>query len=269
MGFASDTGYVPSTIEELMEIIRVNVNSEFGTNYIQQNFVGTNFYKFFYALIQRLQENEIKTSEIFAKMQQYFTVTNEKVLRPNTTAPGILDYFEQRGYLVSVKPPHVDDRGKAYICVDVDDTAPDYAVKKLQIANLVKDCVVLGVVTEGTESETIVLDNSQSFDYKFFLPDYLPVLLRLTITVSDNNLFAIEDPETVKNKLIANIEALYRLGKNFEPQRYFTVADAPWAAEVLLEYSLNDGDNWSSAIYVAEFDEVFTFEPGDVSIVEV
>ena len=33
---------------------------------------GTNFYKYFYALMQRLQENEIRTSEIVLKIQQYF-----------------------------------------------------------------------------------------------------------------------------------------------------------------------------------------------------
>ena len=38
--------------------------------------IGTNFYKYFYALAQRIQTNEIKTSEIFLKLQDYFKYTN-------------------------------------------------------------------------------------------------------------------------------------------------------------------------------------------------
>lgn len=268
MGFASDTGYVPLTIEELMEVVRVNVNAEFGTTYIQTNFVGTNFYKFFYALMQRLQENEVKTSEIFLKMQQYFSVTNEKVLRPNTTHPGIYDYFKANGWLCSTKEPNDTDRGKLFVCVDVDDTAPDYAEKKLAIARLVKDCCVAGVVSQGDQVETITLDNNQSFDFKFSLPDRHETHLRLTITQSENNLFTVADPETSKAKLLANIAASYRLGKNFEPQRYFSVVDAPWAATVLLEYSLNAGVDWLTAVYEAEFDDLLEIDPDDVEIVE-
>ncbi len=58
MSFAQDTGYLPNTIEQLMSSVRVNVNTQFGTTYDEVTFLGTNFYKYFYALIQRLQQNE-------------------------------------------------------------------------------------------------------------------------------------------------------------------------------------------------------------------
>ncbi len=101
MGFASDAGYVPATIAEIMDSIRVNINIQFNTTYTAETFIGTNFYKYFYALAQRMQENEVKTSEIFLRMQEYFDITNDKVLRPNTTHPGIFDYFEANGYFIS------------------------------------------------------------------------------------------------------------------------------------------------------------------------
>ena len=276
MGYASDTGYVPLSIPEIMEVIRVNVNAQFGTSYIQQNFIGTNFYKFMYALAQRIQENEVKTSEIFLKMQEYFSVTNEKILRPNTTHPGIFDYFRDAGFLVSTKPPSDTDRGKLFICVDVDDSAPSYATTKLALCNLVKNCCVGGVVSQGDQVEAITLSNGQSFDFKYSLPTRIPVALRLTITTSENNLFTIDDPLVTKQKLLDNIEASYRLGKNFEPQRYFSVVDAQWAATVLLEWTddvtdgeIDDTPTWSSSVYDSAFDELFEIDPALVEIVEV
>ena len=70
MSFASDAGYIPLSIESLMGIVRENVNTQFGTSYTETTFQGTNFYKYFYALVQRLQENEVKTSEIFLRLQE-------------------------------------------------------------------------------------------------------------------------------------------------------------------------------------------------------
>ena len=130
MGFSKEAGYVPLTVAEIMNAVMNGVNDQFGTTYTAETFVGSNFYKYFYALAQELQANEVKTSEIFLKLQDYFEDTNDRILRPNTTAPGIVDYFEEAGYLVSVKPPIEAEAGEVHICVDVDDSAPDYAATK-------------------------------------------------------------------------------------------------------------------------------------------
>lgn len=390
MSFASETGYLPITITQMMEFVMNNVNTQFGTSYTVDTFLGTNFYKYFYALMQRMQENEIKTSEIFLRMQEYFNITNEKIQRPNTTHPGIFDYFESKGYFVSTKPPEDADAGKAFICVDVQDNhargtieissyanlvsgtddsitmdttdftaqsstvtpgdetfqasisntataqslvsqinshptigdlveawhidnivyvrsktlgtdgnsialaytdndsnigaivsgatlsggtaledgEQDYDITRLAICNIVKDCVVAGVVSQGTEQEDITLTNGQSFTFKYNLPDKIPVLLRLTTVLSENNEFAISSPDDIKQKVFDNVNARYKLGKNFEPQRYFSVLDAPWASTVLLEWSDDNGSNWHDEVYDAEYDQVFTFELSDISIVE-
>jgi hypothetical protein len=270
MSFALETGYLPIPIDQMMNVIMTNVNTQFGTTYTEDTFLGTNFYKFFYALVQRLQENEIKTSEIFLRMQEYFVITNESIQRPNTTHPGIYDYFQSKGYFVSTKPPIDADAGKAYICVDVDNTLPTYAtVIKPFLCGLVKNCVVAGVVSQGTETTSITLTNGQSFDFKFNLPVKVPIKLKLTLTLSENNEYAVSSPDAVKQVLYNNIVAKYRLGKNFEPQRYFSVADAPWASSVLLQYSVDAGVNWLSAFYNADYNYVLTFSLTDITIVEV
>lgn len=390
MSFASESGYIPVPISQLMGIVRENINTQFGTSYDEITFLGTNFYKYFYALIQRLQENEVKTSEIFQRLQEYFATTNEKLSRPNTTAPGIFDYFESKGYFVSVKPPLDADAGKVFICVDVDDNhargtveitsyanlisgtddsvtvgataftaqagaatpgdatfqaatsndataaslalqinahatagalveawavgaivyiraktggtagnsialaytdndsnvgavisganlaggraletaEDDYDDKKLTLCGYVRDCVVAGVISQGTEQEELTLSNAQAFTFKYNLPTKIPVLLKLTLTLSENNQYSVQSPDWIKAKLLENITARYKLGRNFEPQRYFSVVDAPWASVVLLEWSDDDGANWHSTVYDAEYDEVFTTSLADITIVE-
>lgn len=389
MGYANENGYTPTTIETMMSSVRENINTEFGTSYTAETFMGTNFYKYFYSLMQRSQENEIKTSEIFAKLQQYFRVTNERISRPVVTNPGLIEALETNGYIASVKKPIDADAGKVFVCVDVDDgghasgivtitsyanlisgtddtitvgatvftaqsgaatpgdatfqadgsnsltaesladqinahatagvlvkatavgavvtiraihggeagnsialeyddndtnvgatvsvatleggTEPeeDYEAIRLDICTIIKDSTVAGIVSQGTEEEAIVLSNGQSFDFKYNLPNRIPVLLRLTITVSENNQVVILTPEETKDILIANIAAEYRLGRNFEPQRYFSVDDAPWASNVLLEWSINDGGSYFSTVYDAEYDDLFEFDIGDVELVEV
>lgn len=268
MSFASETGYLPIPVGQMMAIIRENINTQFNQSYTESNFVGTNWYKYFYALVQQLVVEQAKTSEIFSQLQQYFVLTNEKLSRPNTTAPGIIDYFASKGFFVSVKPPIDLDAGKVFICVDTDADADDYEQTKEELGGYVRDCVVAGVVSQGTEEVEIVLSNSQAFTFKYNLPDRIPILIKVTLTQSDNNDFAIPPPEETRQKVYDKINSIYRLGKNFEPQRYFSVADAPWCSEVLLEYSEDEGSSYTAAVAVNDYDEVFTFGLTDIEIVE-
>ncbi len=268
MGFAKESGYIPASIEDMMLSVMENVNTQFGTSYTAETFIGTNFYKFFYAVVQRLQQSEVKTAEIFLKLQDYFRITNEAIARPKATAPGVIKALEDAGYISSVKPPENADAGKIFIAVDVDETADDYAATKLAINTIIKDSVAGGIVSQGAEVSTIVLSNGQSFDFKYTLPDREETLLRLTITTSENNQFSIKSPEEIKAILLANIAAKYRLGRNFEPQRYCTIVDAPWAASVLLEWSIDAGSSWHDEVYDAAYDDLFEVSLANTTLIE-
>lgn len=259
MPFALESGYTPSSIETIMSSLREGINAQFGTSYTVESFVGTNFYKYLYALAQELQENEVATSEILLKLQQYFAVTNEMISRPVVTNPGLIEKLSTLGYTASLKPMIDADAGKIHIAVDVDETADDYAAVKLQICQIIAQSTVAGAVTQGSEVETIVLTNGQAFDFKYALPDRHETWLRLTITTSDNNMLLIGNPDDTKAKLLANINSRYKLGLDFAPQKYFGIVDAPWASEVKLEYSFDwngTTGTWSSAIYEANFDDI-------------
>ena len=262
MGFAQENGYVPNDIETIISEFRENINTQFGTTYTVESFLGTNFYKYFYALAQRVQKNEIKTSEIFQKLQVYITLINESISRPVNTSPGIVEKLEAEGYIASVKPMVDADAGKVHICIDTDEEAEDYDDIKLALCTLISQITVGGSVTQGTETEAIVLSNGQSFDFKYNLPNRIPTWLRLTITLSENNMVVVGSPDDTKLLLLNNVLSLYRLGRNFEPQRYFSVLNAPWASEVHLEYSFDydpdepESATWLDEIYDADYDDL-------------
>ncbi len=274
MGFASDSGYTPISIPTMMLSIMDNVNTQFGTTYTADTFIGTNFYKYFYALIQRLQENEIKTSEIFLSLQQYFAITNEKISRPVVTNQGLVDAITKAGFICSVKEMVDGDAGKINICVDKmvasgnweDD--PAYAADKLIVAGIINASTCAGCVTQGGEVTTITLTNGQDFDFKYTLPNRIPVDLRLTMTLSDNNQVAIANSDDIKAQLLSQVFSRYQLGKDFEPQRYWSVPDSPWAAVVLLEWSTDSGANYYSTVFDASFDDLYQVDLSRLHIVE-
>jgi hypothetical protein len=395
MGYAQDSGYTPTDITTIMNSIMLNINAQFGTTYTTDSFLGTNFYKYFYALAQKYQENEIKTSEIFLNLQGYFDQTNAKIDRPVTTAPGIVERLLNAGWVASVKPMISADAGKISICVDapegdhatgnatitsyanlVSGTAdtivvgattftaqagavtlggatfqaatsnnataaslaaqinahatagalvsakalgavvyittllggtsgnsivlayhdngtstvgatvsgatltggtanPAYAAAKLAINTLISQITAAGCVTQGTQSTNIVLSNGQSFTFKFYLPTRIQVWLRLTNTLSENNEVLVGSPDDVKAKLLANIQARYRLGRDFEPQRYYSATDAPWVSQTLLEWTsdvtngvLDPSPTWHSTVYMAAFNELFDYSLARITLVE-
>ncbi len=390
MSFSQDAGYLPVPLTTIISAVREQINTQFGTDYDETSFLGTNWYKFIYAVAQRMQENEVKTSEIFTKLQEYIALTNDAIQRPSVSLPGLIEAFEDEDYVAAVKAPLEADAGLVNICVDIADTisgtaargefeitdfaklvsgtddsvgvgattftaqagtatpggatfqaatsnedtaeslalqinshatagllvrarafgarvvltaidrgvagnsitlaytdndanigatksgtaltggtAVDatYAAIKLAVATLIKDFVAAGLVTVGTETETIVLSNGQSFDFSFHLPYRIPVLLRLSLTASENNLLVIPSDEDLRQLVFDRVGDRYRLGWNFEPQRYFNLADALWASECVLEYSLDDGTTWSDEVFDAEFKDIFTFGLDDIDVV--
>lgn len=266
MSFAQDNGYTPATFDDIMDAVRLGINLQFGTSFTVENFVGTNWYKYFYALVQKVIENETKTSEIFLRLQEYIATTNARIQRPSVSLPGLIDSFESEGYVASVKRMIEADAGQVSICINTDSDAVDYAATKLALCELIRDYVCAGVITNGTETESLVLSNGQSFDFSFFLPDPTPVILRLGLTVSENQVAVIPTDEEIRLAVFDNINARYRLGWDFEPQRYFTAEDASWAATILLEWSSDAGGSWHSTVFAAAFDDLFTFSLGDIAV---
>lgn len=266
MSFSSENGYVPITFDSMMDLIRQGINVQFNMTFTPETFVGTNYYKYFYTLVQRVVENQTKASEIFLKLQSYIAETNARIQRPSVSLPGLIDSFESKGYVISLKPMSESDRGAVNICVLVDPDADDFPEKRLEICTNIKDFVCAGVLSYGDHTESILLSNGQAFEFSFYEPVRTPVKLMLTLTLSDNYVMAIPTDEEIRISLFENIQERYRLGWDFEPQRYFTQEDAPWAATIKLEYSDDDGITWEDEVYEADFRDLFTLSVADITV---
>ncbi len=267
MSFAQDNGYTPVSFEALMSFVREGINEEFGTTYTEESFVGTGWYKYFYSLIQKIQENEVKTSEIFLKLQEYIESTNERIQRPSVSYPGLIEAFESEGFLISLKRPAEEDAGKVFVCVDLDTEAVEYLDNRDTVFQLLKEFVPAGMVFIGDETDSLTLSNGQSFDFKFQLPEEIPIWFRITLNESANNMIAVPEDVAIREALFANFAARYRIGWDLEPQKYFTLADALWASNLLLEWSDDEGDNWYDTVVAAEYTDKFTLELENIEVI--
>lgn len=365
MSYASETGYVPMSFDEIMDYIREGVNDTIGTTYDADSFVGTNFYKFFYVLAQRVQEGEIKTAEIFAKVQDYFNAFDQTILQPKISASGLIDTLRNAGYAATIQPPDEWNAGKLNICVDVNSevkakatiqdltfeakkagadgervtvtylqnedpgifvdlagnnivayiqdetsTASDiksaieseagsivtitvtgtgsnpqdinatvglyvdddeYQAKVDEVIDIIKSNSAAGVITtDGFVKRSLALSNGQSFDFGFVIPVKTDVYLRLTLTPSRNNNYKRETPEQIRDRLLNNIATMYRFGSDLESERYFTVADAPWAADIKLEWALDTGGSpiYQTGVYETSYTDLLVFSEEKTIIIE-
>lgn len=267
MSYEQENGYIPRSFEDIMDELRLGVNDKFNTNYDEDNFVGTGWYRFLYPIAQRIQNNEAKTSEIFTKLAEYIVQKNIKINRPSVSLNGIVDAYKNNGYIASVQPTDETNLGEVHIAIDLEEDDPDFDAKKLEICTLMKDYTVAGTVSFGPQSETITLSNGQAFQYKFYLADKNPIQFRITLADSLNTSIAVPDDETIRQSFYDNFHARYRMGWNIEPQKYYNQGDALWAASVLVEYSLDEGDNWFSTVHTSEFDELWTLALEDIDVI--
>lgn len=163
MSFAQENGYTPESFEDIISDIREGINEQFTTSYTEESFVGTGWYKYAYSIAQKVQEGEIKSSEIFQKLQEYIPLTNESIQRPSVSFPGLVDSFTSNGYVASVKPPIEADAGKVGICVDVTDDHARGVIEITNYANLVSgtdDDIQVGATIFTFQSGAVTLGDA-------------------------------------------------------------------------------------------------------------
>ena len=269
MAYTDENGFIPDTMEDLINDFMNGINTKFGTSYTLDTFVGSNFYKYFYVIAQQIIDNEIVFAQAFQKLQDYIRSTNETISIAKTPLDGLIKVFADAGYQISIEPMTALNAGTLGVCVDVDDEATDYADMKLEILTMLKDYTVAGIFFSGTETGDIALTNGQSFEFGFDLPtEYASTELQLTITLSQNVNIVPDSESEIKTKLLANLANRYSIGRDFEPDRYFDIlTDAPYASSVLLKWRKTSGDSFSGAVYSANYKDVFRFDASRISVV--
>ncbi len=121
----------------------------------------------------------------------------------------------------------------------------DYAALKQEIINRMGAWLSAGLYYTGSEEGDRVALNGQTFTYKYALPTPVDILVRITATVSANAKTPVLNENQIRDIFDANFASLYRLGLDFEPEKYLEIArDLPFASDILLEYSEDAGSTW-------------------------
>lgn len=265
--YSTVNGFVPRTFDEIIGLLRVKFNEEFGAAYTAETFVGSNFYKYCYNVAQTILEQDILTQNIYEHYLDYVANKNLAINTPISSPESLLAKFTAAGLEVGFYQNTVLDAGIIKMAVNLTGTETDYAAIKATIAGILKDNTPAGTAFDGDQTQTLVLSNGQSFVYKFALANRITTKLKCTFTTSVNNTAYVMTADEVKTKLLSNIASEYRIGNNFEPQRYANISSFPFASTVLLQYSIDDGATWLSTVYSATFDEKLIIASADIEVI--
>lgn len=270
MPYDQQNGFVPRSFDDIMTVYMTAVNEVFNLDYDMDSFRGSNFYKYYYAGAQVILTCEATFAEAYARLRDYIRTVNERINIPKTPRDGLIAAFEALGYVVSLEPQTRANAGTLGLCVLLEDDigSESFLKKKAEILLALKTYTDAGIFAIGDQRGEVALSNGQKFDFGFDLPVFHDVYLQLTVAVSKNTSILPDSTEKIKEKLLSNLSAEYRLGREFEPGKYFSVLrDAPYAAGVSLLWKKTEEDAWSAEVYPCTYRELFRIAPERVSVV--
>tara|TARA_R110000787_G_scaffold130064_1_gene241980 strand:- start:788 stop:1615 length:828 start_codon:yes stop_codon:yes gene_type:complete len=275
MTYSLENGYLPRSFDQILAAVIVEINEQFNTTYDAETFVGTEFYRYSYAGIQLTMLAETRLAELSAKLTDFIRTANEKINLPKSTIDGFTSSLlapETEGGLglvSTIKDVSNLEAGYLFCAVDVDPLREDYATIKQEIINRMGDWLTVGQAYSGTESGSRVALNGQVFNYSFDLPTPIDILIRATITASKNTKNPILNENQVRDILNANLIAFYKLGLDFEPEKYLEISrDLPFASNIFLEYSEDSGASWlTDPRLMAYSEKINVTAPATISII--
>jgi hypothetical protein len=94
------------------------------------------------------------------------------------------------------------------------------------------------------------------------------IWLRLYVKTSRNNYGYVQTPEELKKLVLDNITARYKLGLDFEPEKYLTPTDIAWAGYILLEWTMDQPGPvrvWSSNVWLSPFNTLLLVQALDIN----
>ena len=267
MSFNLENGYTPRDFDTIISEFRQEINSEYKQNLTADQFKGSNWYKLIYSASQLVATAEGNISELSNKLIDYIRKVNEDIQLPKSSADGVMDHLkEDLGLISSVKPTEEGDRGYFNIAVDVDNSSDDYPQIKQSILEALKKYCTAGLYFNGTERGDVIASNGQPFNFAYDLPTKVDMQVKITVTVSDNTKAFIENSAQIKEKFLANFESMYKLGLDFEPEKYLNIRnDLPFASKIKIEWSLN-GESWSSEVWKSAYNQKLNLSTIEVII---
>ena len=143
----------------------------------------------------------------------------------------------------------------------------DYADIKQEIINRMHSWLSAGLYFAGTEQGTKIALNGQVFNYAYALPTPVDILVRITVTKSANAKTPILNENQIRDIFDANFAEFYKIGLNFEPEKYLEIARyLPFASDILLEY--DEGAGWTDQPRAMAYNEKINITaPATISVI--
>lgn len=261
MKWDDEFGVIPENFDTHMgRYYSAFINSRTEYNAVAYNqFVASDEYKIFYPSAQIDMYIDNLLAETFLKMSDFISAANLRISNPTTTPNALMaGLLERFGFRSSVKQMTEENAGKMHVAIDY---TPD-ADLNYQIASYFEKTAVVGsTYMVGDVEQDIVLEKGGIETYRWVAATEQAMHFRIRITRSRNSTAVEDTPESIVSLFLANFELFYWVGMDVEPERYFEInRDAPYAAEIITEYSLDDGDSWQSDPYISPYNMKFVPE---------
>lgn len=258
MKWDSEKGVIPEDFETHMRrYYSAFINSSAEYNQIAYNtFLASDEYKVYYPAVQVDMYADNIMAETFTRMSEFIQATNQKILNPTTTPNALIaGLYTEFGLKASVKQMTEENAGKLHVAIDY---TPDDDLNYQIGAYMESTCVVASTYMVGDIEQPIVLSEGGNETYRWVAQTEKNMLFKITITVSRNSTATTDTPEDILDTFMSNWDEFYWIGMDVEPERYFEInRDAPYASEIITEYSLDDGTTWETAPYKSEYDTKF------------
>lgn len=248
----STSGYTPDDFNDVMNGYYHAFIAQDGFETLSRvRFDASAEYTVFYASAQIDMSIQAMFAQTFDKVIEYLAKINLRIQQPATVPDAIAASFMRNlGLDAKCQPMTLENRGKSHIAIDYE---PSVSINQ-KIGELLKKHIIDGVVTVGDISQNVTFSNGSQGVFKWYRATRKATLIKITIIKSRNSTYALDTAERIIHKFNDNFAKLYRMGLDLEPERYFEVErDAPYAAEVLTEYSFDAGKTWSSVVYKSDF----------------
>lgn len=254
----SSTGLTPDNFDTIIEAyFQAFKESDSKFSSLAFNtFVASDEYKVFYASAQIDMTIENVIASLFVKMSEFIQNSNLKITNPTTTPNALIAGLEENfGFKSSVMQMIEENAGKMHVAIDYEPTAE----LNYQIASYMeKTAVVASTYMVGDIEQDIVLTKGGIETYRWTEKTESPILFRLTMIKSRNSNAVVDNQDEIVSKFLANFDEFFWIGMDVEPEKYFEIVrDAPYASDIVTEYSFDDGETWSSVPYKTQYNVKF------------
>lgn len=211
--------------------------------------------------------------DLQAKMTFAIKEASFQVLRPNVIKDNIVTYAEKKGLELAVfdlnNTKMIDNTDGIYLVVK-----PLLTLDQQNeiMADVGKNCVVAGVVMQGTTVINAVLSTGNQLQVKYTEATKLPFKIKVEIKRKTTSVDAVNLASEIQAEILSFFKEEYKIGMDFSPTeiQYILINKFKNLSEIQVYYSLETAEPYQYVLgsYVVPYDNFLDITVDDI-LVEV